>query len=149
MRGRTLAVLLTLLLAVALAGQSVRWRDRLTASRLLGEAEALSLSAVRSGRVPAGMVAANLQTLHRAALLDPVEVGIPNALGNQYLFLSRFDLAIQSFAQAQALEPRPEGYFNLGKALWSTGRTEEAQRDFDLAVRIDPWLAGKVALVTR
>jgi tetratricopeptide (TPR) repeat protein len=142
--GRTLAVILTLLLALATLGQTVRWRHRMTASRLLAQVESLSLAAVRSGQAPGGMIAANLVALRRAAALDPVEVGIPIARGTQYLLLSRPEPAIQAYAEALALEPRSEGYLNLGRAQWLAGRTDEARRNFAVAVRLDPYLAGLV-----
>jgi tetratricopeptide (TPR) repeat protein len=144
MSGRTLAVVLTLLLVLAAAGQTVRWRDRLTASRLLAEVESLSLAAVRSRQVPAGMIAANLVALRRAAPLDPVEVGIPIARGTQYLLLSRPGPALQAYEEAIALEPRSEGYLNLGRAQWLAGRTDEARQNFAIAVRLDPYLAETV-----
>ena len=144
MSGRTLAVILTVLLALATAGQAVRWRHRLTASRLLAEVEALTLAAARSGQAPAGLLAANLAALRRAAPLDPVEVGIPIARGTQYLLLSRAEPAIQAYEEALALEPRAEGYLNLGRAQWLAGQTAEARQSFGLAVRLDPHLAGLV-----
>ncbi len=144
MNGRALAVILTLLLALATAGQAVRWRDRTTASRLLAEVESLSLGAVRSGQVPAEMIGANLLSLRRAAALDPVEVGIPIARGTQYLLLSRPEPAIAAYREALALEPRSEGYLNLGRAEWLAGRTDEARESFATAVRLDPWLTPLV-----
>jgi tetratricopeptide (TPR) repeat protein len=144
MNGRALAVILTLLLALATAGQAFRWRDRLTGSRLLAEVEALSLAAARARQAPPGMIAANLEALRRAAPLDPAEVGIPIARGTQYLLLSRAEPAIQAYEEALALEPRSEGYLNLGRAQWLAGRTDEARQSFGLAVRLDPNLAGLV-----
>jgi len=144
MKGWILATILTVLLALATAGQTVRWRDRLTASRLLAEVEALSLQAARSGQVPATMIASNLRALRRAAPLDPVEVGIPIARGSQYFLLARADPAIEAYQEALALEPRAEGYLNLGRAQWLAGRVEEARRSFGFAVRLDPNLAALV-----
>ncbi len=144
MSGRTLGAILTVLLALATAGQTVRWRDRSEASRLLADVETLSLQAARSGRLSADLIASNLQALNRAAPLDAVEVGIPIARGSQYLLLSRADRAIESYQEALALEPRSEGYLNLGRAQWLAGRNDEARRSFGLAVRLDPHLASLV-----
>ena len=144
MRGRTLAVILAALLVLATAAQTVRWRDRSTASRLLAEVEALSLEAARSGQIPAAMIASNLQKLRRAAPLDPVEVGIPIARGSQYFLLSRAEPAIESYREALALEPRSEGYLNLGRAQWLAGRQDEARASLGVAVRLDPHLASLV-----
>jgi tetratricopeptide (TPR) repeat protein len=142
--GRTLAVILTLLLTLATLGQTVRWRNRMTASRLLAQVEALSVAAVSSRQAPPRMMAANLMALRRAAALDPVEVGIPIARGTQYLLLSRPDPAIQAYEAALALEPRSEGYLNLGRAQWLAGRTDEARQNFAVATRLDPWLTPLV-----
>jgi tetratricopeptide (TPR) repeat protein len=144
MKGRTLGTILAVLLALATAAQTARWRDRSTASRLLAEVEALSLGAARTGQVPAALIASNLQALRRAAPLDPVEVGIPIARGSQYLLLSRAEPAIAAYGEALALEPRSEGYLDLGRAQWLAGRTDEARRSFGLAVRLDPPLASLV-----
>jgi tetratricopeptide (TPR) repeat protein len=143
MKGGTLAALLTLLLALALAGQAVRWRARMTASRLLSDVEALTLG-VAAGRVPPQALGSNLQALRRAAPLDPVEVGIPIARGSQYYLLGRAEPAEQAYAEALRLEPRPEGYLDLGRAQWLAGRREEALRNFGLAVRLDPLLAREL-----
>jgi tetratricopeptide (TPR) repeat protein len=144
MRGRTLAAILGVLLALATAGQTVRWHDRSTASRLLAEVEALSMQAALSGQVPAPLIASNLQALRRAAPLDPVEVGIPIARGSQYLLLSRAAPAIEAYQESLDLEPRAEGYLDLGRAQWLAGQTDEARRSFGLAVRLDPHFASLV-----
>ena len=144
MPGRALGLVLTTLLAVALLAQTARWRDRAVASRLLREVELLSLAAASSGQVPPQVIAANLEALRRAAPLAPAEVGIPIARGTQYLFLDRPEPAERSYREAIALEPRPEGYLNLGRAQWLGGRREEALRSFGTAVKLDPLLAREV-----
>jgi tetratricopeptide (TPR) repeat protein len=143
-KGRTLAALLTLLLVLATVGQSVRWRNRMTANRLLGRVEQLTLAAVRYGKAPVKLLADNLEALRRAAPLDPVEVGIPMARGTQYLFLTRLDPAISSYQEALALEPQSAGYFALGRAQWLAGRQDEARRNFALALRLAPGLASQL-----
>jgi tetratricopeptide (TPR) repeat protein len=139
MKGRTLGGLLTVLLLLALAGQTVRWRDRMTASRLLANAEALTL-AVAAGQIPPRALADNLAALRRAAALDPVQVAIPIARGSQYYLLGRAEPAEQAYLEALRLEPKPEVYLDLGRAQWLAGRKEEALRNFGLAVRLDPQL---------
>jgi tetratricopeptide (TPR) repeat protein len=138
-KGRLLAVPLTLLLALALAGQTVRWRDRMEASRLLSTAEALTLG-VAAGRVPSLAVGDNLVALRKAAALDPLEVGIPIARGSQYLLLDRPAAAEEAYLEALRLEPRSEVYLDLGRAQWMAGRREEALRNFGLAMHLDPLL---------
>jgi tetratricopeptide (TPR) repeat protein len=137
--GRTLGRILTVLLLLALAGQTLRWHDRLTASRLLANAEALTL-AVAAGQIPPRALADNLEALRQAAALDPVQVGIPIARGSQYLLLGRAEPAEEAYREALRLEPKSEVYLDLGRAQWMAGRKEEALRNFALAVRLDPGL---------
>lgn len=139
MKGRTLAAILTVLLVLALAGQTVRWRDRMTASRLLASAETLA-RAVDAGQIPRRALGDDLEELRQAAALDPVEVGIPISLCSQYLLLSSPEPAEQTCQEALRLEPRSDAYFYLGRAQWMAGRKEEALRNFALAVRLDPGL---------
>jgi tetratricopeptide (TPR) repeat protein len=128
------------LLALALLGQTLRLRDRLTAARILRQVEVFSMAAIERGEMPRGLVPANLELLRRAAPLDPTQVGIPIARGTQYLLLGNGASAAQSYRQALKLEPRPEIYLNLGRALAAAGETEEARRNFRLALRLDPRL---------
>ncbi len=144
MKGRALAVILTFLLIVATLGQALRWRDRMATSRLLGRVEALTLAAFRVDRVPVKLMAYNLQALHQAESMNPVEVGIPTARGTQYLFLGRPETAIGSYEAALALEPQSVGYFALGRAQWIAGQRDEARRSFATALRLDPSLAAEL-----
>lgn len=144
MKGRTLAVLLTLLLAVATVGQAFRWHNRMTASRILGRVEALTLAAYRYGRAPVKLMADNLEALRVAAARNPVEVGVPMARGTQYLFLRQPETAIGSYEEALRLEPQSVGYFALGRAQWIAGRRDEARRNFATALRLDPKLAAEL-----
>jgi O-antigen ligase len=141
---RALATVLAVLLVLGLAGQTLRWRDRASASRLLRKVELLSIASISAGRISPQHIAANLEDLRMAAPRDPVEVGIPIARGTQYLFLDRPEPAERSYAEAVVLEPRPEGYLNLGRAQWLGGRREEARRNFQTALRLDPNLAREV-----
>jgi tetratricopeptide (TPR) repeat protein len=142
-KGRTLAALLTLLLALALVGQAVRWRNRMAASRTLSTVEALTLG-VASGQIPPQALGSNLEALRRAAALDPIEVGIPIARGSQYFLLGRSEPAEEAYREALRLEPRPEAYLDLGRAQWLAGRRDEAARNFGLALRLEPHLAREL-----
>ncbi len=144
MRGRIVALLLVFLLAAAMAGQTVRWRHRMAASRLLRGVELRSEAAYRSGQAPVRLMADHLEILRQAAPLNPVEVGIPMVRGTQYLFLHRFDQAASAYEEALALEPQSVSYFALGRVQWLAGRRDEARRNFALAVRLDPRLARQV-----
>lgn len=144
MKGRVLVWPVVALLALALAGQTVRWRDRLTAGRLLREVEALTMAAMSARQLSEPLLFRNLEVLRTAAPKDPVEVGIPIATGTQYLLLRRNDAAIRAYEKAVALEPRPEGYLNLGRAQLAAGRREEARANFQRAVRLEPRLYGEI-----
>ena len=137
------------LLVLGLAGQTARWHRRWTASGLLRQVELLSMAAASRGQAPARLMERNLEALRRAAPLHPDEVGIPIARGTQYLFLGRPEAAIRAYGEALALEPRPEGYLNLGRAQWLAGRRDEARRSFVTAVRLDPQLAEQIPAPAR
>lgn len=141
MNGRVLVWPVVILLALGLVGQSLRWRDRATASRLLREVEVVTMTAMSTRQLSEPLLFRNLEVLRAAAGKDPVEVGIPIARGTQYLLLRRNDAAIRAYEDAVALEPRPEAYLNLGRALWFSGRRGEARPYFEQAVRLDPRVA--------
>ena len=143
-KGSLLVWPLAAVLALALTGQAVRGHARLTAGRLLARVEALTLAATSQGSASRGLLRDNLDALHRAADLDPVEVGVPIARGSQYLVFGSPEAAIESYAAAAALEPRPEIYLNLGRADLFARRPEEARHNFSLALRLDPHLAPVV-----
>jgi O-antigen ligase len=143
-RGSTLGWLLVGLLAVALAWQGNRWHERLLGSTFLHQVEVVSISAASSGRGPANILPAHLELLRRAAELDPTEVAIPKAKGGQFLLFGNPRSAIVPYREALALEPQPETYLFLGRALLAAGETEEARRNFALALRLNPALAAQV-----
>lgn len=148
-RGSLLVWPVLALLVLSLAGQTARWHRRWTASGLLRQVELLSMAAASRGQAPAQLMERNLEALRRAAPLHPDEVGIPIARGTQYLFLGRPEAAIRAYEEALALEPRPEGYLNLGRAQWLAGRRDEARRSFVTAVRLDPGLAAEIPASAR
>ncbi len=147
MNGRVLAGPLVLVLGLALAGQTVRWRNRMTASRILNTVERMTLPAYKAQR--ADLLQTNVELLRRAGRRDPLEVGIPVARGSQHYLLRQSQAAIDAYKEALALEPRPETYLYLGRALELAGRTGEAGRAFRLALRIDPRLWPQVPLEYR
>jgi len=146
MKGRILVWPLVAVLALAVAGQTVRWRSRMEAGRLLARVEALSMMVTEQGKrkIPGRLLQENLEALRRAAALDPVEVGVPIARGSQHLLSGSPEAAIAPYRAAAALEPRPEIYLNLSRAEWLARRPEDARRDFALALRLDPRLAEVV-----
>ena len=144
MKGRDAGFMLAAWISICLVMQTVRWRDRMEASRVLRQVEILSMAAATRGEAPPQLMSTNLEALRRIEGKDPVEVGIPIAQGTQYLFLTRFDRAAEAYQEALELEPRPEGYLNLGRAQWFAGRRDEARVSFATAVRLDPRLASQV-----
>jgi tetratricopeptide (TPR) repeat protein len=147
MNGRVLVWPLLLVLGIALAGQTVRWRDRRTASRTLRSVEAVTLAAYKAQR--ADVLRAHVEILRQAGKRDPLEIGIPIARGSQHFLLGQTQAAIEAYEEALKLEPRPETYLYLGRALDLAGRREEAQANFRLALRIDPRLLPQVPLAYR
>jgi hypothetical protein len=141
--GRLAAVAAGVALVAALAGQTVRLRDRILASRLLRRVEVTTIAAAGSGRLSPQLVASNLEALRRAAALDPADAGIPLARGGLYQLLERPEPALAAYREALALEPRPEIYLNLGKAYAMAGREAEARRAFEITRRLDPLLADR------
>jgi O-antigen ligase len=144
MKGRTLAGLLGVVLAAALLAQSGRWHDRMLASRVLRQVEALSQAAVAYGQAPVRLMEDNLRKLDQAAPLDPVSVDLVNWRGTQYLFLAQPENAIRVYREALALEPRAEIYLNLGRAEWLFSRRDDARRSFATAIRLDWRLANQL-----
>lgn len=141
MKGRTLAWIICAVLAVALAAQTVRWRSLLTASRQLRRVELLAAAASSRGRASLELLAGGLQTLRSAQELDPTEVKIPMARGELQLLFRNYQSAVEAYQDAEKIEPRPEVYLGLGHAYARLGRTEEADRFYGLAVRLDGSLA--------
>ena len=135
---------LAAVVVVALFGQASRWHDRLLASRLLLQVELVTKSAAAAGHAPGTLLPAHLALLTRAAALDPARGRGPLARGNQYLLFDDPQAAIPPYRAAEALQPGPEVYYDLGGALLTAGETEEARRNFKLAVRLDPGLAVRV-----
>lgn len=135
---RLAAALGAALAAVALYAHTDRALDRLAVSKRLRAVTVVSRELDRAGRVPRDLVAANLRILREAARLDPTAVGVPVALGGQYMLLERYDAAIAVYREALELEPRPEIYLNLGNALLAAGRPEEAADAYEAAVDLAP-----------
>ncbi len=134
------AALLGVVLAAGLAGQTVRFRERLLANRLLRQVEGLTLLAANTGRLSPRLVAANLEVLRRAAALDPTDVRILTTRGGQYLLLERPEAALAAYREALAFEPRPEIYMNLSRASSAAGQPEQARRYAEITHQIDPHL---------
>lgn len=147
MNGRMLVWPLVFVLGISLAAQSVRWQNRRTASRTLRSVEAMTLAAYRAQRLD--VLQTHVEVLRQAAKRDPLEVGIPIARGSQHFLLGHSQAAIDAYEEALKLEPRPEAYLYLGRALDLAGRQDEARVNFQRALRIDPRLWPQVPLAYR
>ena len=144
MRGRTLAALLTLLLALALAGQALRWRDRMAASRALSNVEALTLG-VAAGKIPPEALAEQSGgAAPGGAARSRWRWGSRSPAAASTTCSAALEPAEQAYLEALRLEPRAEAYLDLGRAQWQAGRREEAVRNFGLAVRLEPHLAAEL-----
>lgn len=132
------------LLVLALLTTAAGARDRLAASVLLRNAETWSIEAARMGPAGAGVLRGALARLRDAEERDPLEVGIPIALGSVHLLLGSPQVAIEYYEKALALEKRPEIYLNLGRAQLGKGDKEAARTSFATALKLDPLLAPQV-----
>ncbi len=119
-------------------------RGRMEASRALFRAEGISMGLIAKGQAPRAYLQQNIRDLRKAGDLDPLEPGIPLALGSQYLLLGSPQAAAEAYRESLAIEPRPETYLNLGKALRLAGDLEGSQIAFDQAVKLDWHLEAEV-----
>jgi len=133
--------LLVALAALALGAQLVRARDLWRALRVLRSVEARSAEIARGESVDPRLLRAHLLALEGAERLDPAEVGIRIARGNQFLLMSAPESAIEAYRAAQRLERRPETHLNLGQALLQLERREEALDELGWVLKLDPMLA--------
>jgi hypothetical protein len=128
------------LLALALAGQSLRAHHRVRAAQLAGAARAQVAAAGRRVPVPlARAVAAMLATARR---LDPVAVEPRAYAADLLLVLGRHGEAATAYAGVVAHEPRAETLFNWGIALDGAGDRAGAVRQWKRAVTLAPRFAA-------
>lgn len=131
-------------LAAALVAQVLRARDLARAQTVLRSVEARSSEIARGTSVDSRVLRAHLLALDDAQRLDPAEVAIPIARGNQYLLLGAYESAIEAYRAAQRLERRPETHLNLAEALLRLDRRDEAIAELALVLRLDPMLGKRV-----
>jgi tetratricopeptide (TPR) repeat protein len=147
-RGRVLVWPLLALLVAALLLQTLRLRNRLLASRLVGQVQAISLAAAGLGAGAADAVERvlplGLRELRLAGQADPVDVEVPLSRGSLLLLARRPDDAAEAYRRAVALEPHQEIFLHLGDALLAAGRLEEARSAYRTALKLDPWLRSAV-----
>lgn len=80
-----------------------------------------------------------VEEFSEAVEIEPAESVYWNNLGAAYRDLSRFDEALVALDEATRLAPRMlDPYYNRGALFLQAGRTNEARRQFLLALEIDP-----------
>lgn len=150
---RVLASALTVALALALVGQTVRSKDRIDANKRLRVVDVVTAQAVSaagaSGGIPRQILGGNLRLLRQARALDPANVTVPASLADQHLLAGAPRRAVAVYEEAIALEPRPELYLNMGRALLAIGERERAVEAFSNAVRLAPRLRRRVPSTVR
>ena len=140
MKGRVLAVALTLLVAAALAGQTLRGWGRVESTALLGAVRRQMMAVQQVGRAPGPLVRATEAALTEARRRDPVSIEPRAFRGDLLLLAGRHAEAAAAYERAAAHEVRPEILAHHGLALWHLGRREEAVVQMRRAVAIAPRL---------
>ena len=131
------AGLLVLLAAAWLRAD--RGLEQLRADRIVAEVSALGQAAA-AGRLDPRVLTPYVRALRDARELDPTNVRLLAARGDLFLLLGREESAVEAYDTALALEPRAEILFNRSLALERAGRPEEAARDRERALVLDPRL---------
>jgi len=131
-------------LAAALVAQVLRARDLSRAQTVLRSVEARSSEIARGTSVDSRVLRAHLLALDDAQRLDPAEVAIPIARGNQYLLLGAYESAIEAYRAAQRLERRPETHLNIAEAMLRLDRRKDAVAELASVLRLDPMLARRI-----
>ena len=134
---------------LALLFQLQRSADLIGADQRLRAVEQASIQMVSTGRVSPQQVAAHLQLLRDAQEMDPSSVAIPMIAGSQSLVLGNPQGAADRYRESLELEPRPETYLNLGRALLALGDRAGAREAFGRAVSLAPRLASQVPAAER
>ena len=140
MKGRALAVVLTVLVAAALAGQTVRGWGRVKSTALLGAVSRQMVAVQQVGRAPAPLVRATEVALAEARRLDPVAIEPRAFRGDLHLLLGRHADAAVAYDLAAAHEVRPEILLHHGLALWHLGQREEALTQIRRGLAVAPRL---------
>lgn len=144
MNGRVARWIALGLLFAALAYQGQRAADRISANVALARAESLTLQAARMGAAGRPLLGSVLELLRKAKAKDPLEVGIQIAIGSVHLVMGSPQAAIAAYEEANALEPRPETYLNLGRAQLVAGQLDAARASFKTTFELDEPLAEEI-----
>jgi len=98
--------------------------------------------------------------LTKAAEVDPKQAAVWSSLADAYMGIARkqksaesgptFQKALDSFAKAIELAPTNAGnYNNFALALAESNKVDEAQKNLQKAIELDPSGAGKISLQPR
>lgn len=60
------------------------------------------------------------------------------ALGNLYFSENRFDEAVTQYKEAVSINPSANNHFSLGQGYLKTGKFNQAEREFNTVVRMEP-----------
>jgi tetratricopeptide (TPR) repeat protein len=93
----------------------------------------LALAYYRMGRLDDAATAARRVIEHQ-----PRSVAAHQLLGTIYQVMPRDDLALESYAEANRLEPAAPTYINIGRIEHERGRHEQAAEAYGRALALDP-----------
>lgn len=131
------AVAAALLLVVVV---SVRGEAMLRADLTLNRAERGTESMLASGRIDRLVLRQRIEQLQRATREAPYDSRLPLVVGSHYLLLGDAAQAESWYRRALDIEPRPEIYLNLGRALTAEHKQEEGAEALQAAVDLEPSL---------
>jgi len=143
-RARARRIACTVLLALVLAGQTVRGASRLLSSMYVHAVQQQMGAANATGRVPSALVDASLRVLARAHRLDPAAVEPLAFAGDVLLVAHRDPEADAAYRRAIAHEPRGETFFNHGLLLWQMENSDGAVVELRRGVALLPRLTSQV-----
>ena len=84
-------------------------------------------------------------SLKKAQSLDPLSSGAGIIMGNWSLAARRFDQAIQQLQKTLGIDPHAEtAHYELGYALFLTGRSADALKEFELAGSTPPDILARL-----
>lgn len=115
----------------------VRFHHRISANILLERAELRTKEMLASGTRNEPLLRSILPVLATAERRDPIEVGIPIAIGSVHLLLKEPREALVAYDRALALEPRPEIYENRVRAFLALGDRDAATKSLETALKLD------------
>jgi tetratricopeptide (TPR) repeat protein len=131
-----------LLACLDLAGKNMILKNRLNADLLFLQAVELAMD-IRPGSLDyfsTEKLSNGIVLLKRAISLDPLRPYLYMKLGDYYLYTGQFKNAIDSYSRYNLMLPNDEVSYNkLGLAFNAIGNKEQAKKNFEHALRINPF----------